>query len=729
MDTNRAYEKTDRLNAAQREAVTTTEGFVRVIAGAGSGKTRALSHRFAYLVNEMGILPGRILCVTFTNKAANEMRRRIHNLTGDNDTGYINTFHGFCVSVLQEDGFAVQYPKSFLVLDNSDIDSMLKIVYEERGLTLRDMTFSGARDMIEIQKLFKKPEYYLDLITMSPEALQEKYRQAASTEDIIFYGYLCQEKKCFGLDYNDLIKFSLYIFRENPGIRLKWQKRLEYVMIDEFQDIDGLQYELMEVLCGYHGNLFIVGDPDQTVYTWRGANVRYLLDFDRQYPTTKTIMMMQNYRSTPQILAAANSLIDKNRSRIKKELIPTLPDGASVLCHHAPDAEKEAEWIAFRMLELHDAGVPFRDMTVLYRAHYVTRTIEEVFRKRKLPYTIYSGVQFFGRMEIKDALSYLRMIAYRDDLSFRRVVNTPKRNVGERRLRFLEETAAKERCSLYEALRLTLEDEIFKGTKAAAFVRLIESFAAGYAERPISELLSAVLDASRYEEMLRTEGSQERLDNLAELKQSVYEYETACGEEATLEHYLAHVALFTNSDAEEAGDRVRLMTVHAAKGLEFPYVFLCEMNEGIFPSRKTSTLPGMEEERRLAFVAMTRAEKRLFLSEAKGRNIDGSPRYPSRFLLDIAPELLEHTEPPEEGLVKEARDYIETSERFLPEKEPEAFAAGQRVRHPIMGLGTVVGVDTDAGAHLVRFDGFATPRAISFRAKLESAGEPQNGRT
>ena len=272
------------LNEAQRNAVTTTEGFVRVIAGAGSGKTRALTHRFAYLVNELGVLPEHILCVTFTNKAANEMRQRIHNLIGDNDTGYINTFHGFCVAVLQEDSNAVQYPKSFLVLDNSDIDSMLRIIYEERNLTLRDKTFSDARDMIEIQKLFRKPEYYQDLIDMSLDALHDKYLEAVGTDDIIFYGYLYQQKKCFGLDYNDLIKFTLYIFRQNADIRLKWQKRLEYIMIDEFQDIDGLQYELMEVLCDYHQNLFIVGDPDQTIYTWRGASVKYLLDFDKRFP-------------------------------------------------------------------------------------------------------------------------------------------------------------------------------------------------------------------------------------------------------------------------------------------------------------------------------------------------------------------------------------------------------------------------------------------------------------
>ena len=707
------------LNSSQRLAVTSTEGFVRVIAGAGTGKTRALTRRFAFLVNELGILPGNILCVTFTNKAANEMRQRIHNLTGDNDTGYINTFHGFCVSVLQEDSFVVQYPKSFLVLDNSDIDAMLQIIYEERGLTLRDMTFSKARDMIEIQKLFRKPEYYLDMITMDLDTLRDKYQAAKSVDVIIFYGYLFQEKKCFGLDYNDLIKFTLYVFSENEEVKLKWQKRLEYIMIDEFQDIDALQYELMEVLCAYHGNLFVVGDPDQTIYTWRGADVKYLMEFDKQFPGTKTIMMMENYRSTPQILAAANSMISKNRYRIKKDLIPVLPDGPSVLCHHAANAEQEAEWMAFQMMELHDAGIPYRDMTVLYRAHYVTRSIEEVFLRRKIPYAVYSGVQFFGRMEIKDALSYLRMIAYKDDLSFRRIVNTPKRNMGRRRMSFLEETSAKLQCSLYDALLRTLDHDIFKGTKAAGFVKLIESFSADYADRTISELLSAVLNQSGYEEALRTEGSQERLDNLAELKQSVYEFETSCGEEATMEHYLSHVALFTNADGQEPGDKVKLMTVHAAKGLEFPYVFLCEMNEGIFPSRKTRTLPGMEEERRLAFVAFTRAEKRLYLSEAEGRNLDGSPRYPSRFVLDVDPKLLEYTAPPRDRLIADAREYIGVTEKYLPESaETDLFEQGDRVVHKYLGAGTVLEVDSGKSAYTVLFDSMETPRSISFRIPL-----------
>lgn len=709
----------EKLNPAQREAVQTTEGMVRVIAGAGSGKTRALTARFAYLVNEMGILPGNILCVTFSNKSANEMRARIHNLIGDNDTAYINTFHGFCVSVLQEDSHAVQYPKSFLVIDNSDIDAMLRTIYEERGLTLRDMTFSSARDMIEILKLKERPDYYLDMLEMSPDVLYQKYMDAASPKDIIFYGYLYQEKRCFALDYNDLLVFTLHIFRENEEIRLKWQQRLEYIMIDEFQDIDDIQYRLMEVLCAYHGNLFVVGDPDQTIYTWRGANVRFLLDFDKKFENVRTIMMMENYRSTPEILAAANSLISRNAQRIEKSLIPTLPHGPRVACHWAKDSAAEAEWIVTKIAELRSGGTALRDICILYRAHYVTRELEEALLAAEIPYTIYSGAQFFSRAEVKDALCYLRMAAYQDDLSFLRIANVPKRNLGERRMKFLKDCAAENSCTLYQALKRTVDDPVFRGTKARQFISLIELYSSGSSGRQISELLSALLSDSGYEEMLRTEGSQSRLDNLAELKQSIHEYEISCGEESTLEHYLAHVALFTNSDMAASGDKVKLMTVHAAKGLEYPYVFLCAMNEGVFPSRKVRTLPGMEEERRLAFVAMTRAQRVLFLTEAGGRALDGAPRYPSRFILDIDQELLEYTAPPQEGLIKEAREYVShAAARLAEEDETPAFAEGDRVRHSVFGDGTVRSIDYGRRAYLVEFDRVKTPRAIAFRAKL-----------
>ena len=712
------------LNRAQRTAVTSTEGFVRVIAGAGSGKTRALTHRFAYLVTELGVLPGNILCVTFTNKAANEMRQRIHQLTGDNDTGYISTFHGFCVNILQEDSHAIGYPKSFMVLDNSDIDEMLKIIYEERGLTLRDKTFASARDMFEMRKCLTEPGYFLDMIALPIDELHEKYLQATEVNDILFYGYLYQERKTFAVDYNDLIILSLYIFQEHPDIAEKWQKRLMYIQIDEFQDIDPLQYRLMEVLCAYHHNLFIVGDPDQTIYTWRGANVKYLLDFDQHHPGTQTIMMMENYRSTPQILRVANALIRKNRQRIEKELIPMLPDGVPVVCHLAEDSTKEAEWMVKNIETLHQMGVAYNEMTVMYRAHYVTRTIEEVLLRSKIPYTIYSGVQFFGRMEIKDALCYLRMIVYKDDLSFRRIANVPKRNLGVRRMKFLEEYTEQHGGTLYDALVKNLEHEIFRGTKAREFVMLIEKYATSYAERTISEVLTSILHESGYETVLRTEGAQDRLDNLAELKQAVFSFETSAGEETDLEAYLKSVAILSNMDIADSHDRVKLMTVHTAKGLEFPYVFLCSMSEGIFPSKKVNTLEGMEEERRLAFVAITRAEKGLYLSEAAGRNFDGSPRYPSRFILDIDRDLLHFTEAPKAGLLKEAESYIQlVDSHFRRSDDAAVFHIGDRVRHRAFGLGTIQEVDLDQSAYTIRFDDLPTERRLSLRVKMEKVEE------
>lgn len=709
------------LNDRQKEAVTTTEGVVRVIAGAGSGKTRALTHRFAYLVNELGILPGHILCATFTNKAAREMAMRIHQLTGDEDTGYISTFHSFCVSVLQEDSYAVSYPKSFMVIDNADIDDMLSMVYEEMELTLRDMPFSKARDMIEMKKCVFEPEYYRDMIAMPISTLYEKYHKATNVEDIIFYGYLYQEKKCFALDYNDLIKFTLYIFEEHEDICRKWQSRLEYIMVDEFQDIDPLQYELMRVLAGYHKNLFVVGDPDQTIYTWRGANIRFLLDFDKHFPDVKTIVMNDNYRSTPEILAAANSLISKNQNRMTKDLIAHQPSGQKVTCFHLKTAEDEARRICEEIHMLHDHHISYKDMKLLYRAHYVTRNLEEALLKEKIPYTMYSGTQFFSRMEIKDALCYLRMLAYKDDMAFRRIVNVPKRNMGPKRMQFLETIAREQGITLYEALTSHMDDPIFKGTRASDFVELIETFSKDREGRPVSEILSAILDESGYEEMMRTVGSQERLDNLAELKQSVFEYEMTAGEETGIADYLAHAALFSNLDTSLSEDKVKLMTIHTAKGLEFPYVFLCGMNEGIFPSRKTRTRQAMEEERRLAFVALTRARKGLYLSEAGGWGIDGAHRYPSRFIFDIEPDTLYFDPPLTDEYKAESLSYIERMEEGLREDASSGirFERGDRIRHRVFGEGTVEEVEEAEQSYTIHFDGMTTARKIAFRVKME----------
>lgn len=707
------------LNPSQREAVTATEGYIRVIAGAGSGKTRALAHRYAYLVNEIGILPENILCVTFTNKSAGEMKKRIRALAADADTGYISTFHSFCVSVLQEDIHVIHYPKSFLVLDNADIDAMLKNVYEERGLTMRDMTFSQARDMIEMQKCREQPDYYKPMLSMTVDELREKYLSAADVQEIIFWGYVYQEKKCFGLDYNDLINFVLYIFQISEETRRKWQERLEYIMVDEYQDIDAPQYALMKTLCQVHGNLFVVGDPDQTIYTWRGASVGFILEFEREFPNVRTIMMNENYRSTPEILAAANDLISKNKNRVEKNLAAQKPSGPVPVYHHAATNKLEAEWIANEIHDLVDHGASYSDVAILYRAHYLSRELEDVFLKREIPYSIYSGVQFYGRMEIKDALSYLRMVIYQDDLSFLRIANVPKRNIGEKRMTFLKQYALEHSCTLYQALLQTLDNEIFKGTRARQFAKLIEGFSQDYSYMRLSEMLTLILDRSGYEAQLRLEGSQERLDNLAELKQAIMEFEDSCGEECRPEDYLDRVALLTNHDTPDTRNAVKLMTVHTAKGLEFPYVFLVGLNEGIFPSKKTANVEGMEEERRLAFVAMTRAEQGLYLTEPEGKNLDGSYRFPSRFIFNVDRSLLRYTVELDPRLVDDAKRFIVANQHTVEQGSGNLdLAPGDRVEHSIMGKGTVREIDPRKGAYVVQFDDLPTTRKISFKAKL-----------
>lgn len=707
------------LNPEQTEAVLQTEGFVRIIAGAGTGKTRTLSRRFGYLVNDLGILPSNILCVTFTNKAANEMRQRIHALTGDNDTGLVSTFHGFCNTVLSEESHAVSYPKSFLVLDNGDINDILAQIYEERGLTLRHMTFSKARDMIEIQKLVEQPEYYLDMIRMDLKTLKEKYDRSESVKDIIFNGYLYHEKKLFALDYNDLITFTLYIFAENETIREKWQDRLQYIMIDEFQDIDDLQYRLMKVLCQKHRNLFVVGDPDQTIYTWRGARLRYLLEFPGDFPNTETIKLTCNYRSTPQILDAANSLIANNTQRIEKDLRAVREKGRKPLAIESRSPELEAEEIVRRITDLQDTGVSLKDMAVLYRAHYMSRNLEEALIRHKIPYVIYSGQSFYDRKEIKDALSWLRMLAFRDDLSFLRTINTPKRNIGNRRIEFLKQKADEQNISLYQALQENVEDPIFQKTLAADYLETIESLQTE--GRNISEVFSEIMDRSGYEKMLRTEGSQERLDNLAELKQSIHDFEITSGEEIDLGQYLRYIATLTSQDRANLNEEIRLMTIHTAKGLEFDHVFLVGMSETMFPSKKVRTLDSMEEERRLCFVAMTRAKDTLQMYHSQGNSSQGTARYPSRFLSDILESTLDIR--PDNEWLKEARIRFHGQ---IQTGASDQFRKGDRVLHPVFGPGTIVDTDEISMTRTIKFDRLATERTLSWRARLEREEEPRN---
>lgn len=706
----------DELNEQQKEAVTTTEGYVRIIAGAGTGKTKALTYRYAYLVDELGISTSNILCVTFTNKAAREMSKRIRQMIGDSDMGYICTFHGFCVKLLREDIHAINYPQNFVVMDNEDTEDILKTVYENAHIQSRTYTFDMARDHISAMK--NEMQHITYLADISNDRLLADYEKASDIPEKVFLGYLYEQKKVYGLDYDDLITIALHILRTDAEKCRKWQERMMYVMVDEFQDVSGNQYALAEILSGYHRNLFIVGDPDQTIYTWRGARIEYILEFDKNHENTQTIFLDTNYRSTPDILAVSNSLIEKNRNRLPHRLVAVKPSEACPLYVHSRTTGDEAQWVTNEIKRLVEAGTKYSDIAVLYRSHFVSRSIEEAFIKTKIPYILYSGTEFYKRKEIKDVLAYLRMVAYADDLSFRRVINEPKRNFGKKRMSMLKSYCETRRCSLYSGLQDLLEEKTVKSTGASAFVDIIENFRRTYKEKSLSDLVTELMAATGYEAMLRQAGEQERLDNLAELKQSIDGYEKTSGEENTLEEYLQSIALYTNNDREKDKDSVTMMTIHTAKGLEFPYVFVCGVNEGIFPSKHVDTEAMLEEERRMAYVACTRAERGLYISDAEGLNYDDSFRYPSRFIFNINREAIDYVNELPQRLVDDTKSYIAANEsRYMPldtELKP-----GDRVRHKVFGEGTITGIRGDIGCYVVKFDRVATERNLKIGVGLE----------
>lgn len=705
------------LNEEQLEAVTTTEGFVRVIAGAGSGKTKALTHRYAYLVNELGISTANILCATYTNKAAKEMRNRIKTMIGDNDTGYICTFHSMGVYILREDIHFINYPNNFVVMDTEDTEAILKNVYEKANINTSQLTFDMARKAIEFFKSQFKHIPYLSSLDNSQ--LLSAFNMETNLKKKVIYGYLYEQKKNFALDFDDLITVSLYILKNSEEKRLKWQERMMYVMVDEFQDVSGLNYEMAELLSGYHKNLFIVGDPDQTIYSWRGADVKYIMEFDEEHEDTKTIKLYKNYRSTPEILSAANSLIKNNKYRIPNEVMATKESNVITAYYHGKTAMDEAKWMADKIRLLADNGVPYSNIAILYRSHFVSRSIEEVFIREKLPYVLFSGIEFYKRKEIKDILSYLRLIVSGDDLSFVRVVNEPRRNIGKKRMEFLRSYADKVSCSLYEALLENMNNELILSTRASEFVNVIEKYRGRYKDMRISDLITGVLNDSGYEAMLRSIGDDERLENISELKNSIFEYEKNTGEISTLEDYLQSIALYTNSDKEENKDAVKLMTIHIAKGLEFPYVFVAGLNEGIFPTTHADTEEAIEEERRLAYVAYTRAENALFLTDSEGTNFDGSYRYPSRFIFNTAKEYLNYEVELDEALIKSAQTFILCNEEKIGIRSGEMLVEGDRVSHKVFGEGEIVEVRDDLSVYIIKFDKLATLRNLSFRAPLE----------
>ncbi|MCR5264373.1 MAG: UvrD-helicase domain-containing protein [Clostridiales bacterium] len=703
------------LNEDQTAAVTMTEGFVRVVAGAGSGKTRTLAHRYAYLVKAAGIHPSNVLCVTFTSKAAGEMKSRVRSIIGDGyDNSLITTYHGFCARLLREDIHRLMYPQRFVIVDEAEQRRILSDIYSELDLRLDHASFEKLQGGIH---RLKSDEGYVRA-AVSGDLANVHIPPAPGTpsdplDDRIARMYLERQKRIYGLDFDDLIAYTFEIFKAYPEVREKWSDRLYYIMVDEFQDSSKRELRLIKQLCAAHGNLFVVGDPDQNIYEWRGADMSIIVDFDRIFPGAETVKLTRNYRSSGHILGAANSLIANNKNRVPKDLRAEKPDGEKVIWYHAKSEKEEGKLMTDEIRNLAGNGYRYRDIAVLYRASFLSRSIEQALGEAGIPYEIYGSARFYDRMEIKDALSYVRLALFDDDEAFLRVINAPRRGFGKTRLAALKAMSEDDKAPLYETLRRRASEPPFSYGGAEEFVRLIDGLRELKNTLSASALLGEALKRSGYEDWIRASGSMERLDNLAELKRSVWEREQSWGESYNAETWLGQIAVESDEVKEKDADRVKLMTVHASKGLEFPAVFAAGMSEGIFPSSRTLEErkdAGLEEERRLCFVAVTRAMDRLYLSESEGTSQDDGKdrrKRPSRFLFELGEK--------DSVRIGELPKELTRGGAAAPDNGASSpgLAAGSEVDHPVFGRGKIESCDESKGVYYIRFEKSGQLRPVS----------------
>lgn len=722
------------LNDKQTQAVRETEGYVRVIAGAGSGKTKLLVSRYAYLVTEYGIDPSNILCVTFTNKAAGEMKKRISHLIGpEYSTSLICTYHGFCARLLRENPEKLFLTRGFQIIDTYQQKTLLEEIYQKYELKLDWANFQSI-----LKKIAQKKQ---DISYVSRMAQADKVQllsEIKTLDDQIIEEYMQHQKAVYSLDFTDLMMYAIYLLTNDEEVRNKWQERLNYIQVDEFQDSSSIEMQLVGILSGKYQNLMIVGDPDQNIYEWRGSDVKLLVDFDKNHPGTKTIILNQNYRSTPQILNCANTLIEKNDLRLKKDLFTRALPGASVTHIHAKSEDKEVEEIVKTIRKIKkEKGKSYSDFAVLYRSGFLSRVVERKLVEEGIPYEIYGGVKFYQRMEILDVVAYLRLIAFNDDLSFKRIINTPRRKFGRTRVAALERIRENNEInlfdgdlkdkSLYEVLKTHLGDPAFNGSGGGQFVSLIENLKALKDRLKISELVNRVCIDSGYEQYIRELGDEERLDNLSEFKRIANEFESGFGEDINLEGFLQQIALMSAEDTDKPVEAVKLMTIHASKGLEFPVVFIIGFSEGIFPSSRTieeRKKLGLEEERRLCYVAITRAQETLYLMDSEGQSQNGIKKLPSRFLFEIGEQNYKRVGRISDDLEREAFGYMHRLDLSITEElPPEQQSGEQYVEHHIFGKGRVISFDTKRKVYTVQFENMTLPRSISadyFSKKHES---------
>ena len=680
------------LNDKQKEAVIDESKHLRIIAGAGSGKTRVLTMRIAYLIEQKHINPKNVLAITFTNKAANEMKNRISEMLGEaGDGAFISTIHSLCVRILKEEIGVFGYPKNFTIVDADDQKTILKEAYKEFNIDKKDLSYGSALDYIANCK-YEELSY--------EKAMDQAYGEKKLVDKANVYKYYDERlKSLYALDFDDLILFTVRLFKLHKDILKKWSSKFIYIHVDEFQDIDKTQYELIKLLSSTHDNVYVVGDPDQTIYTWRGADVNIIVNFDRDFKNTKTIILNQNYRSTNNILEGANSLIKYNKSRVPKDLFSENGDGDKIVHKTLPDETSEAYYIVSCIQSLLKQGYEYNDIAILYRSNYLSREVEKVFIENRIPYVIYGGIRFYERMEVKDILSYLRLIVTGDDLAFQRVINQPKRGIGQKSIDTIFSLAKENNISMYEVVKQGLFAK--NQSVLESFVDMVERWKSSLDGKPLEEVLTDVFEQSGYRSMLEKENETERIENVKSLIDDIKDYqETYPG--STLADYLSMISLYTDKANTDGSTSVSLMTIHASKGLEFKVVFVVGLSEGIFPSERTMLeQKGVEEERRLAYVAYTRAKEKLTLTDTSSFSyVVNSAKTTSRFVNEVDEKYIEHLDKP---VLKQQSvfdvPFTTKISSIEPKKEaprrPSRYRKSDVVIHKIFGEGVVVKCDGD----------------------------------
>lgn len=720
----------NKLNKMQRLAVTTTEGAVLILAGAGSGKTRVITNKIAYLIEEKNVNPYNILAITFTNKAAKEMLSRVEDMIGeDSKRVWISTFHAFCTKVLRMEAHHLNYDNNFTIYDTSDKQTLIKncmdaLDYNKQSISpsLIAAEISRAKDsMIDVREY--ENTYESDYIGSKVSKVYALYQE--------------ELKKNNAMDFDDLIYNCIRLFKEHKDVLEKYQFKFKYIMVDEYQDTNFSQYMLIKMLSDIHKNICVVGDDDQSIYTWRGADIRNILEFEKDFDNVLQIKLEQNYRSTSNIINAAHSVIKKNNERKEKKIWTDANEGEKIKLYSATSERDESNYVAINIRKMvENQCYDYKDFAVLYRANSLSRNYEEAFMKYGIPYKIFGGLKFYDRMEIKDILAYLRIIDNKyDDISLKRIINVPKRSIGAKTIEKLESYSRQNNMSILDAMDEI--DNIVSTTKTRESVKkfkvLISSLKSLSKVISVSELLDKVLENTNYKKIYLEENSiesQSRLENIDELKSVVKEFELN-SQDKTLSGFLQNATLSTDMDENIKNDNfVSLMTIHSSKGLEFRVVFLVALEEDIFPSSRSILEESkLEEERRLCYVAITRAKEKLFMTRTTMRMLYGKTNCNpvSRFVGEIDTDFIESDNKDivqkksnkEDESYSLYNKYVEKYKLINKNKknDPQELSVGTKVKHKTFGMGTVVG--KIGGKFTIAFDKVGVKTIDTTVIKLE----------